>query len=343
MNAVNEYQLLRLQERIEDEVHSGASVATAVDLVLRSSVVRPTIRRPGILCRAAAAPELKPRSKKGNPVMSFADYHVNAEIERGCGRRQDGALYACSGTSSYGRPVEDFIVDPPLPWTLGPFRGVRPWSKINASGQEVHDMMLWVGAENYPFVPDFVEEGRMHGFCKRIPTGRLDGEGGAVGGPAQYGKVRPSESRMVLIHPKAIAESSYLVHYESGLSIGRDVGCSACGSGANTMRTHLTEHVSGSPSCTFATWDLSALADDTPKHGVDLSDVAWAAIKTPSVLYRVRRHEESDVPPTYAPGIFLALPVTHFEYVRQDGEKSVPESVASLLGDNIRNLAVCEQ
>ena len=54
MNAVNEYQLLRLQEQIEDEVRSGASVATAVakdialritDLVLRSSVVRPTIRR----------------------------------------------------------------------------------------------------------------------------------------------------------------------------------------------------------------------------------------------------------------------------------------------------------
>ena len=57
MSSFSEYQLLRLQEQIKDEICSASKAATTpaslakdvapriMDLVLRSSVVRPTIRR----------------------------------------------------------------------------------------------------------------------------------------------------------------------------------------------------------------------------------------------------------------------------------------------------------
>ncbi len=39
--------------------------------------------------------------------------------ERGCGDREPGGVYAESGLSRYGSPLEYFLFDPPLPLPAG--------------------------------------------------------------------------------------------------------------------------------------------------------------------------------------------------------------------------------
>ena len=265
--------------------------------------------------------------------------------DRGCGKRKDGGLYACCGLSpipGMGTPVEDFIIDPPVPWTDGPFRGVQ-----FRHADDGVDMIIWVGAENYPTVPDFVEEGRAMGFCKRIPTGTLKSDGTMSKGATAYDEIIPYVSRMFLVHPRAIVESAY------ELQIGdRSDGCVP---NPNMYDGHAggcdpAVHVpnTGSP-CTFATWDLSAAKAHSDAHAIKQSDDQTTVVETPSVKYHVRTPVAIDDTPfdpdantdvSYSPGIFIALPIGHFEYVNADGSGDMPAAVANLLGDNVDHTAV---
>ncbi|MBE0427970.1 MAG: hypothetical protein IBX72_15185 [Nitrospirae bacterium] len=108
---------------------------------------------------------------------------------RGCGSRQPGGLYVCCGLSPKGKPIEHFLVDPPVPYEYGSFR-----SPVLIEKEEVNHILLWVGAEYYPYVTDFIEETRRFGVSKRIP------------------KNFPIEkltrgSMMFLVHPEAIIEN----------------------------------------------------------------------------------------------------------------------------------------
>ena len=250
---------------------------------------------------------------------------------RGCGKRKDGGLYACCGLSpipGMGTPVEDFIIDPPVPWTDGPFRGVQ----FRKSDDGV-DMIIWVGAENYPTVPDFVEEGRAMGFCKRIPTGALKDDGTMSSASTSYDEIIPYVSRMFLVHPRAIIHTPYELNPD-GIGVPR--------------QGYPTEPVDGRSS-TFATWDMSAASAHGSGHEIRQSDDQTTVVETPSVTYHVRSPVAIDGAPfnpsettdvSYSPGIFIALPIGHFEYVNADGSGDMPAAVAELLGDNIDHTAV---
>ena len=271
--------------------------------------------------------------------------------DRGCGQRKDQALYACCGLAppgSMGSPVESFIIDPPILWDQGAFRGVQ---FVERDGGPP-DLLLWVGAENYPTVPDFVEEGRRMGFCKRIPTGDLKDDGTFAKGNNNYGEVVPYVSRMILVHPRAVIDDSYQVQLQemgdgSVPHITRHAG--ACDQAGNI---HHIEHGIGEP-CTFATWDLSA-TKAWPGHDIVSSVETVTRIQTPSCDYQVRTpievggqafdpQGEDTAPVAYSPGVFLTLPLSHFEYVNQDGSVDLPEPVADLLGNNRNAVAVKEK
>lgn len=110
-------------------------------------------------------------------------------LERGCGTRVKGGLYACCGLSPNGRPLEDFLIDPPGSYRGKPFR-----APIIQEKEGVKNLVFWVGAQHYPFCPDFIEESRRYGVSKRIPLG------------TDLSGIEPFKSRMYYIHPKAIIE-----------------------------------------------------------------------------------------------------------------------------------------
>lgn len=256
---------------------------------------------------------------------------VNSAITRGCGQREEGGLYACvSGGGD--TPIEQFIIDPVIPWTHGPFQGGIV-SYQPASGG--YDLIMWVGAEYYPYVPDFIEEGRVHGFSKRIPT-TLEGL-----------ELLDDQSRLVLIHPKAGFDHTYHLKHLSNRDqeIAQNLAVpiivrpdhSAVGDcnhpiDCDTLMTN----------CTFSLWDLSGHRNAAQKGHEVCQNPAFpqlTEIKTPSARYSVRNLVEGYNPLEHTtdlgwyPGIFCVLPLTHFEYVCED--PAVPGNVADKLGDNI--------
>ena len=111
------------------------------------------------------------------------------KITRGCGTREPGGLYACCGTSPYGKPIEEFLIDPPMPFKGKPFR-----APVTKEKDDVKHLIIWVGEQFYPYCPDFIEETRRYGASRRIPfTKDFDFEGFV-----------PFKSRMYFIHPRAI-------------------------------------------------------------------------------------------------------------------------------------------
>lgn len=84
-------------------------------------------------------------------------------VPRGCGTRRQGCVYLECGTGYGGRPLEFFLADPPIPMTCDTKVGVELTSRNGV----IH-VVDWVGEENYPFVTDFLEEGRVLGFSRLI-------------------------------------------------------------------------------------------------------------------------------------------------------------------------------
>jgi len=114
---------------------------------------------------------------------------MGQSIERGCGKRVKGGLYACCGLSPNGKPIEHFLIDPPGPYKGEPFR-----APIIQEERDVKHLVFWVGAQHYPFCPDFIEETRNFGVSKRIPLG------------TDLSGIEAFKSRMYFVHPRAIIE-----------------------------------------------------------------------------------------------------------------------------------------
>jgi hypothetical protein len=117
-------------------------------------------------------------------------------VVRGCGpARQAGGIYAECGLSPHGRPLEEFLLDPPLRLDLEVQRalGLRPIGVTLAPDplrEGVHHVFDWVGTAFYPNVADFLEEVRRYGLSRRLPRS-LD-----------FARLSP-ESRHVLVHANA--------------------------------------------------------------------------------------------------------------------------------------------
>ena len=112
--------------------------------------------------------------------------------KRGCGFRSPGGIYLETLLSRNGKPVEHFLLDPPVPVEDGlglPDRGVLILERPDGSG--VHDVYDHVGASGYPNVADFVEEVRRMGLSRRVSRGE------------DFSKIGPG-SRIFLAHSRAI-------------------------------------------------------------------------------------------------------------------------------------------
>lgn len=112
--------------------------------------------------------------------------------KRACGERRAGA-YLEVGLGPGGMPFDHFLCDPPvlLPDWLTPEMLANKTILVQRGETGIIDVISWVGANNYPYLPDFLEEARRMGISRRIPT------------TFDFTKITPFESRIILVHPHA--------------------------------------------------------------------------------------------------------------------------------------------
>jgi len=113
-------------------------------------------------------------------------------IPRGCGERKQGGIYGECGLSPFGRPLEDFLMDPPVPIDVAAL-GVSPIgvTLLADPATGATHILDWIGETYYPNVTDMLEEVRRFGLSRRLPRtldfSRLDGQ-----------------SRLLLVHRRAL-------------------------------------------------------------------------------------------------------------------------------------------
>jgi hypothetical protein len=114
-------------------------------------------------------------------------------VERGCGQRVASGIYAECGLGRGGRALEDFLVDSPLPLPDGlDMRALANKAQVWADPRTgLAHLVIWIGAEHYPYVADYVEEVRRYGASRRISSA------------VDLSKLTPGASRMILAHPLA--------------------------------------------------------------------------------------------------------------------------------------------
>ena len=177
---------------------------------------------------------------------TFSEYI--GEGRRGCGYRIPNGLYLKVETSEYGKPLEHFVIDPPIPYKHEFTRSPRfVWNKRT----NAFDVIMWVGEKFYPMPWDFLEEARWIGISKRIPK-NID-----------FSKIS-SNSRLILVHKNVIPKFDYAV--EKALWL--ETWCSS-------------KH----KPCTFANRDFGVFVNNE-QHRIEVKN-SKVVVNTPSVRYSI--------------------------------------------------------
>lgn len=92
----------------------------------------------------------------------------NHSLIRGCGRRKPGGIYLETELSPFGKPIEDFLVDPPIPVDGDGWEFLTPIGQHLVQKENIWHIADWVGSEYYPNVLDFVLETEQFGLSRRI-------------------------------------------------------------------------------------------------------------------------------------------------------------------------------
>jgi hypothetical protein len=269
-------------------------------------------------------------------------------VPRGCGDREPGGVYAESGLSPWGRPLEEFLIDPPLPIPGGLDLVNKPqlWQRVLSSGEPaldeeglpIYDLLIWIGAEHYPYCCDYIEETRRSGASRRL-------------NPNLDLSLLSVSSRMILAHPSALNTEWQTqrppLTCKKEVS-GHDLAVAACddeGEGAtgevgeemiicSLMRPAGTSTdpllpalPSGSPQtgpCLFKLWEL--IPREAAQTVIDILDsevgeyppgtelLPFCLREIGSTIYQYRPTGESA--DGLVPGIFATLPITGFALIR---------------------------
>ena len=115
---------------------------------------------------------------------------TSARVVRGCGTRQPGGAYLVASLGEGGVPIEDLVVDPPIP-VVPDALGLATVGMLLAQKPTGEALVIdWVGAQHYPQPADYVEEISLFGSSRRIPTS------------FDFAKLGPGAEHL-LVHPRA--------------------------------------------------------------------------------------------------------------------------------------------
>jgi hypothetical protein len=279
------------------------------------------------------------------------DFPKADPVSRGCGEREPGGVYAESGLSPHGRPLEEFLFDPPLPIPDGLDLINKPqlWQRTLVSGepaldaeeQPIYDLLIWVGEEHYPYCSDYLEEVKRYGASRKL-------------NPNLDLSLLSRSSRMILAHPHVLnllwqeqrlpqsckkripGHDTVTVHDRKAEATEDEIG-----EGSNAHLPTQSAQSSTEPllpvvspttpqtgPCIFKVWEL--IPREAAQTVIEAADEEAGAQQSGgeslplclreigSTIYQYRPTGESA--DGLAPGLFAALPITGFALVRfQDG------------------------
>lgn len=240
-------------------------------------------------------------------------------VRRGCGTRAKGGIYGEVGLSPNGKPMESFIVDPPIvvnPEQIG----------LTAVGVQMveHDglwhVMDWVGEKYYPNVADFLEEVRHFGLSRRFPKSM------------DFSKLQAG-SRILLVHRKAFMCSPAL-HWDDvwPLQWMLERWKSTCPTG---QLEHVSDEFKANEGMCAGLW-WQDLDRDGVRRGTTVLLSAehnrHAECRMPSFTYEGLVSPEGAVP-EYQPAIFASFPLTRLVVVNDpEGDVTPTVKKASVAG-----------
>ena len=237
-----------------------------------------------------------------------------AAVPRGCGdSREPGGYYLECGLDKNGSPISEFLIDPPItpPEDIrGAIRKPQLWEDPQT---QINHVVIWVGAEFYPYLSDYVEEVARFGASRRIPQN------------FQFEKLSP-HSTMIFVHRYALNP-----HWETQLPPH------ACPKLLlNHFETGSSGHEKLEGPCLGKAWDLmpKEAADKVVIEGGKVDELTGEV--APSIYLRNRPSFSYLFQPTFEtievenrkeagwkglqPGIFMALPISCVAYIRQSEE-----------------------
>ncbi len=280
--------------------------------------------------------------------MFDQDFPKADPVPRGCGDREPGGVYAECGLSPRGRPLEEFLIDPPLPIPAGLDLINKPqtWQRMLPSGEPaldveglpIYDLLIWVGAEHYAYCPDYLEETRRYGASRRL-------------NPNLDLSLLSRSSRMILAHPLVLNtawqtqrppesckkevpghETAIVANDDEGEDLegenGEEIIVSPflhrIGTGSDLLLSVAQPESPRTGPCLFKLWEL--IPREAAQTVIDIADgeageqhagaepLPLCLREIGSTIYQYRPTGESA--DGLLPGIFAALPITGFALIR---------------------------
>lgn len=220
-------------------------------------------------------------------------------VERGCGVRVKGGLYLECPLSPYGMPLEEFLVDPPVPIDVQSV-GVTPIGVKLVERKGVWHVMDWVGSSFYNNVADYVEEVRRFGLSRRVAQ-TLDF------------KKLTSQSRILLLHARA-----YIHNFDEYAKYEPDVEELEGLVPYPRCPKKLAEHTRPNMDTMCARlWYQDVEGGEEDKKGTDENAARIRVVtkKMPSFEYH-GLVKPASVKPDYKVAVFASFPITNIAVVR---------------------------
>lgn len=228
---------------------------------------------------------------------------------RGCGTRVAGGVYVVCPMGPNGRPLESFLLDPPVPIDMDALglapRGVQLLDRDGAT-----HVLDYVGAQHYPNVADFLEEVRRFGLSRRVPR-TLD-----------FSRLG-SRSRILIAHGRGWIDGDRWPYYADGPGgwsvpdhyplVGRHVRPTSweCPKGL-PAHDGISARTFDLPMCCGLFWE-------DIEGGAPAGDSRAVERAMPSFAYTARRRPDG-VTPRYRPALVASFPIAWLEIVRdRDG------------------------
>lgn len=219
---------------------------------------------------------------------------------RGCGRRKEGGIYAECGLSESGKPVEHFLVDPPLLVDADAL-GLTSIGVKLIQVEDIWHIFDIVGAEHYPNVADFVEEVRVMGASRRLAK-TLD-----------FSKLT-LDSKLVLLHRRAQIDNAEAYFAPMGVWLPSSWYCPK-----HLLEHEVPDHLPGM--CAGLWWhDLERSGTEPLKErGGAVTSPPRIKRRMPAFSYDAWARPDG-IQPQYRLAIFMILPITNLAVIRaQDG------------------------
>ena len=242
---------------------------------------------------------------------------ARSTIARGCGdARTAGAVYLESGLSPSGRlDLEHFLADPPVEYKTDQKIGVDFVQDKNGTWH----IFDWVGSEHYPYPSDFLEEGRLHGFSRKISRN------------SQFDKLTP-DSRLVFVHPRAIVTNARDIHPH----LPEHRIKHHC---AHYAKTGDDKHIHEPGTSCTRLWYALAPANNTRVTGDGMLIPERQVSKDTAYVVEPLPFDAPE--PTFKSGIIAQLPITNISVIHSAGDTH--KATLDRLAQGVKGIPVTER